>query len=108
LFQLCALAAAFQRREDGIGEVPEFLCGLLTRFARGFIDRLQQIVPPLRGHVFGAEKISPEFAVADPDYKIFFGESECTQYINAKRDQFDVGGEILLTDDVAIELKMFA
>ena len=41
LLQLCAFAAALQRREDGIGKVPEFLCRLLTRFARGFIDRLQ-------------------------------------------------------------------
>ena len=41
LLQLCAFAAALQRRKDGIGEVPEFLCGFLTRLARGFIDRLQ-------------------------------------------------------------------
>ena len=41
LLQLCAVAAAPQRRENRIGKVPEFLCGLLTRLARGFIDRLQ-------------------------------------------------------------------
>src|SRR5438093_2323545 len=54
------------------------------------------------------KKISPEFAVADPDHEIFVGESEPTQNINAKCNQFDFGGEILLADDVAIELKMFA
>ena len=41
LLQLCAFAAALQRRENGIGKIPEFLCRLLTRLARGFIDRLQ-------------------------------------------------------------------
>src|SRR6476661_3718446 len=50
----------------------------------------------------------PSLAVADPDHEIFFGESECTQEIDAKRDQLDVGGQILLANDVAIELKMFA
>src|SRR6185503_21096142 len=54
------------------------------------------------------EKISPKFAVANPDDEIFFGESERTQDINAKRYQLNVGREILLADDVAIELKMFA
>ena len=108
MLQLCAFAAALQRREDGIGKVAEFLCGFLTRLARGFIDRLQQIVPALGRHLLVAKKIRPEFAVADPDDKIFLGESKFTQEIDAKRNQFDIGGEIAFADDVAIELKMFA
>src|SRR6478735_3299060 len=54
------------------------------------------------------QKPTPSLAVADSDHEIFFGESECTQEIDAKRDQLDVGGQILLADDIAIELKMFA
>src|SRR6478736_596977 len=50
----------------------------------------------------------PSLAVADPDHEIFFGQSECTQEIDGKRNQLDVGGQIILADDVAIELKMFA
>src|SRR5947208_1457968 len=66
------------------------------------------ILPALSRHLLVAEKISPKFAVANPDHEIFFGKSECTQDINAKRDQFDVRSEILLANNVAIELKMFA
>jgi len=50
----------------------------------------------------------PRFTVANPNDEILFGESERTQEIDAKRDQFDIGGEILLANDISIELKMFA
>src|SRR5947208_12038903 len=66
------------------------------------------MLPALSRHLLVAEKISPKFAVANPDHETFFGKSECTQDINAKRNQFDVRSEILLANDVAIELKMFA
>src|SRR5438093_13398670 len=41
LLQPWAFATAPQRREDGLGNIPEFLGGFLPRFTRGFIDHLQ-------------------------------------------------------------------
>ena len=53
------------------------------------------------------QKIRPEFAVADPNDEIFFGQSERAQNVDAKGDQLDVGGEIALAHDVAVQLVMF-
>src|SRR5262249_32658077 len=45
---------------------------------------------------------------ANPDHEILFCKSKCTQDINGKRNQFNIGSEIVLADNVAVELKMFA
>src|SRR5438093_845105 len=104
--ELLAFACAFQSRKDGIGKVAEFLGGLLTRLAPKFVNRLQKFVPAIGRHVSFTQKICTEFAVADSDDEIVFAQSERTQHIDTERDQLDVCGEIGLTDDVAVQLKM--
>src|SRR5438045_2939224 len=68
----------------------------------------QQTGPALGRHAVVAKEISPELAVTDTDDEIFFGQPERTKHIDTERYQFDVRAKIFFTNDVAIELKMFA
>src|SRR5207248_11369665 len=54
------------------------------------------------------QKISPKLAVANSDNEIIFSQSKPAQDVDAKCDQLNVGGEIALTHDVAVQLVMFA
>src|SRR5207244_5347211 len=54
------------------------------------------------------QKIRPELAITNADNEIFFSQSECAQGVDTKSDQLNVGSEIALADDVAVELIMFA
>ena len=65
-------------------------------------------VPLLFANSLAAQKLGPEFTVTDQDDHIFFAKLERAQDIDAKGDEFDIGGEITFADDIAIELEMFA
>jgi len=89
-------------------QVAEFLGCLLTRFAPQFVNRLKDFVPLICRDAFFAQKICPKFTVADSDNEIVRCKSEFTEDIDAQREKLDICCKICFTDNVAVELEMFA
>ena len=77
-------------------------------FAFGFVDGLDEGVVLVLGDVFRGHEVGPELAVAEADDEVFFGEAEGAEGVDDQGDELDVGFEAGFTDDVAVELVMFA
>ncbi len=106
--EFLAFSAVTQNGEHRIGKGAKFRPRIFQRLAPGLVDDLQQFVPAIRRNIFLAQKIRPEFPIADPDDDIFFCETKGAQEVNAKREQLDVRGERIFPNNVAIELEMLA
>src|SRR5207249_4157323 len=54
------------------------------------------------------EELVPGIAAAQPNDKIVFRQSKGAQRIDQQRDEFGIRGRVGLTDDVRVELEVFA
>src|SRR5213078_4258516 len=85
---------------------------MLSRLLYGLpfrlVDCLQDFVPFFGSDIFRFQEVDPELAVANADDEIFFAETEAAQDVDAKRDEFDIGCDRRLADNVAVQLVMFA
>ena len=85
------LPAFFKIAKTGSASVPSF-SAVFSRGSRSDLSiDLQEFLPLFRPAIFfRRKKIGPEFAVADSDDEIFFGETESAQDVDAKRDKIDI------------------
>src|SRR2546430_15089729 len=85
---------------------------MLSRFLYGlpfrFVNCLQDFLPFFGSDIFRFQEVDPKLAVTGSDDEIFFAETEAAQDVDAKRDEFDIGCDQRLADDIAIQLVMFA
>src|SRR5882724_9061942 len=72
------------------------------------VDHVQDVRNRATRDAHFRQELLPSGTITDSNHEIRFAELECAKYINAQRDELDIRSKRILTDDVAIELKMFA
>src|SRR5207247_8865709 len=74
--EFAASTTFVEDREDWLGQLATFLLCFLSRFAAGFVDRLQNVFPFFGRKFLLPQKISPELPVTDANNEIFFRQPE--------------------------------